>query len=217
MATSKSKNKVVSKELIMEAFMEWCLENNKYPESFYPLQKQTGIAESEIYQYFNSSKQILQEIWENQHIQTVDMLQKSEEFSSYSGREKILAYYFSWIEHLMQHRSFFLFSLQQDKKPSLKKPSWVQHQIEFFDSVLQESMQNGEIESRKFISEKYKEAFGLNSMFILKQWEKDESTKFQTTDQAIEKSVNLVFDLLGKSPLDSMIDFGKFLFKQKTF
>jgi hypothetical protein len=32
---------------------------------------------------------------------------------------------------------------------------------------------------------------------------------------AIEKSVNLAMDLMGKSPLDAALDFGKFLFQNK--
>jgi hypothetical protein len=33
------------------------------------------------------------------------------------------------------------------------------------------------------------------------------------TDAAIEKSANLMLELMGKSALDSFIDFGKFLFQ----
>ena len=34
------------------------------------------------------------------------------------------------------------------------------------------------------------------------------------TDEAIEKSVNLAFDIIGKGVLDNALDFGKFLFQQ---
>ena len=35
------------------------------------------------------------------------------------------------------------------------------------------------------------------------------------TDIAIEKSINTVFDVFDNTPLDNIIDFGKFLFKEK--
>jgi hypothetical protein len=43
----------------------------------------------------------------------------------------------------------------------------------------------------------------------------DTSNAFEKTDAAIEKSVNLAMDLMGKSPLDAALDFGKFLFQNK--
>jgi hypothetical protein len=36
---------------------------------------------------------------------------------------------------------------------------------------------------------------------------------FEKTDAAIEKSVNLAFDLIGKGILDNALDFGKFLYQ----
>jgi ubiquinone biosynthesis protein COQ9 len=49
----------------------------------------------------------------------------------------------------------------------------------------------------------------------LKFWIDDTSNAFEKTDAAIEKSVNLAMDLMGKSPLDAALDFGKFLFQNK--
>jgi hypothetical protein len=46
-------------------------------------------------------------------------------------------------------------------------------------------------------------------------WIKDNSKGFEATDAAIEKSVNLGFDLVGPGPLDSIIDFGRFLISQR--
>ena len=42
------------------------------------------------------------------------------------------------------------------------------------------------------------------------------SKSFEKTDAAIEKSVNLIMELMGKSALDSMFDLGKFLFQNVT-
>ncbi|MFB0910922.1 MAG: TetR/AcrR family transcriptional regulator, partial [Flavobacterium sp.] len=43
----------------------------------------------------------------------------------------------------------------------------------------------------------------------------DVSPKFEKTDIYIEKSVNLSFELMDTAPLDSLIDLGKFIFKEK--
>jgi len=55
----------------------------------------------------------------------------------------------------------------------------------------------------------------LQLLFVIGFWIKDDSIAFEKTDAAIEKAVNLSFDLMGKGPLDAMLDFGKFLYQNK--
>jgi hypothetical protein len=49
----------------------------------------------------------------------------------------------------------------------------------------------------------------------IKFWLDDSSAAFEKTDLYIEKSVNASFDLLNTIPLESVLDFGKFLVKEK--
>ncbi|MFT6930871.1 MAG: hypothetical protein ACJAQ7_002366 [Sediminicola sp.] len=42
----------------------------------------------------------------------------------------------------------------------------------------------------------------------------DSSPAFEKTDLAIEKSVTTIFDLFDNTPLESILDFGKFLYKE---
>jgi hypothetical protein len=52
--------------------------------------------------------------------------------------------------------------------------------------------------------------------FLLIFWKDDTSAGFEKTDAAIEKSVNLAFDLIGKGAVDSIFDFAKFLYQTKV-
>jgi hypothetical protein len=52
-------------------------------------------------------------------------------------------------------------------------------------------------------------------MFLLKFWIDDSSAEFEKTDIAIEKSVNTIFDVFDNTPLEQVIDFGKFLYKER--
>ena len=45
----------------------------------------------------------------------------------------------------------------------------------------------------------------------------DSSAAFEKTDIYIEKSVNATFELMNIAPIDSLIDFGKFIFKEKIY
>ena len=78
-----------------------------------------------------------------------------------------------------------------------------------------EGKETQEIANRPVISDRYDEALWIQVLFVLKYWLDDNSPRFEKTDAAIEKSVNLAFDLMGKSALDSFLDFAKFLYQNK--
>ena len=60
-----------------------------------------------------------------------------------------------------------------------------------------------------------KESAWLQLLVTMKFWLDDTSSSFEKTDIFIEKSVKASFDLIDTTPLKSIIDFGKFLFKEK--
>ena len=60
-----------------------------------------------------------------------------------------------------------------------------------------------------------KESAWIQFLMILKFWLEDESAAFEKTDIFIEKSVKAGFELMNITPIESVIDFGKFLFKEK--
>ena len=61
----------------------------------------------------------------------------------------------------------------------------------------------------------FSEGAWIQLLFLLKFWMEDSSAGFEKTDMAIEKSVRTVFDLFDTNSFDSVIDFGKFLWKEK--
>ena len=52
-------------------------------------------------------------------------------------------------------------------------------------------------------------------LYLINGWLNDNSTAFTKTDQAIEKSVNLGFDIMGRNLFDSAFDFLKFVVTQR--
>jgi hypothetical protein len=48
---------------------------------------------------------------------------------------------------------------------------------------------------------------------VLSFWIKDTSAGFEKTDEAIEKGVNVTYNLFQRSPVDDLFEYGKFLFK----
>lgn len=214
---AKTTKSAPNRETLLQAFKNYVIEHETLPGNFFKIAKELKTDESYFYKEFSSPKVADEAVWKACHDETCQTLLESPEYENYSGREKTLAYFYTWIEVLLNNRSYVLTSLNLRKSDPIQwsKTEWVSAQKDFFNSLIQDSIQKGEIQDRKYLSDKYKDGFALTAYFIMNTWKNDSSNKFQLTDQAIEKSVNLLFDLTGKSPLDSMLDFGKFIFTQK--
>ena len=74
----------------------------------------------------------------------------------------------------------------------------------------QEKLQN-------FQEKAFQETSWIQLLLALKFWIDDSSPAFEKTDIYIEKSVKASFELMNIVPLDSLIDFGKFIFKEKIY
>ncbi|MEJ2006194.1 MAG: TetR family transcriptional regulator C-terminal domain-containing protein [Cyclobacteriaceae bacterium] len=88
--------------------------------------------------------------------------------------------------------------------------------MDYVQEIINEGRETEEIKDRKYISDKYKDGLWLQTMFIINFWLKDDSESFEKTDAAIEKAVNLSYDLMGAGPLDKMLDFAKFLYQNRV-
>jgi hypothetical protein len=86
----------------------------------------------------------------------------------------------------------------------------------YVESVLNAGKTNGEVAKRPYLDKRYPQIFWFHMAFLLIFWKDDTSAGFEKTDAAIEKSVNLAFDLIGKGAVDSVIDFAKFLYQTKV-
>lgn len=188
------------------------------PASVYKFSLDMGIREEEFYQFFGSFDAIEKRIWKSFIEKTTARLHADDTFSRFSAREKILSFYFTLLEELRANRSFVLLQLQPVKRmestPAFLKDFRDSFEI-FISGMLLFGKQNGEIANRPFIDERYPQLFWLHMGFILLFWKNDDSAGFEKTDAAIEKSVNLAFDLIGKGAVDSAFDFGKFLFQNR--
>jgi hypothetical protein len=106
-------------------------------------------------------------------------------------------------------------------KKGLKTPEQLKESKQIFEEfsieLIQEGLESGEISDRKFISDRYKDALWIQVAFLLNFWIKDYSAAFEKTDEAIEKGVNVTFDLFQRTPIDNLLDYGKFLAQNAGF
>ncbi len=206
------------KTQIIETFIRLKLEENKAVNNVYLFAKEMGMEEKEFYNHFASLEAVEANIFHNWFELVQQEVSKADIWDSYSAREKFLSFFFAWIEKLKENRSFvnMLWKVSQPiPKPPAFMDSTKEAFINFAKDVLDQGIQSKEIEDRKYLSNKYADAMWLNLLFVTNFWIKDNSDAFEKTDAAIEKSVNLAFDLMSKSALDSMLDLGKFLFQNR--
>lgn len=215
--TRKSANKS-SADKIRSSYVEYVLVNDKRPASVYKFCLDIGIKEDEFYQLVGSFEGLERLIWNGFIEGTVDRLKRDESFNSFNSREKILAFYYSLFEVFNHNRSYVLFQIENSKKPELV-PEYLRgfkaSFESFFELILNEGKSRGEIAERPVLDKRYPQLFWIHFGFILLFWKDDGSAGFQNTDAAIEKSVNLALDLIGKGAVDTAIDFAKFLYQNK--
>jgi len=201
---------------ITKGYREYLLTEGKQPPSVFKFCKDIGLSEEEFYKYFGSFDALEKEIWKGFIDKTSKRLESDEAYLTFTSREKILTFYFALAELLKTDRSFVLHQLKSIKSPGMT-PNFLKSFKTSFEGwitgVLNEGKSTGEVAKRPFIDERYQGLFWLHLMFILQFWSKDESPEFEKTDAAIEKSVNLAFELIGKGVLDNALDFGKFIYQ----
>ncbi|WP_042277265.1 TetR family transcriptional regulator C-terminal domain-containing protein [Nonlabens tegetincola] len=217
-AKKTTKKKIPNRQDIITAYMEYVLEHEKEPKSVYKFAKENKMEEQEFYAHFGSIEGLRKEIWNTFFTMTMDVAHKNEDYAHFSNREKMLTFFYTFFELLTMNRSYVLFTLhgkqsmmnKMDELKGLRK-----HVKDFARTLIQErneSKTNILLERSESI---YSEGAWIQMLFLLKFWMDDDSPGFEKTDMAIEKSVNTIFDVFDNTPLDAVLDFGKFLWKER--
>ncbi|SHF77795.1 DNA-binding transcriptional regulator, AcrR family [Flavobacterium segetis] len=217
MATKKIK---VTKDRIVSLYMDYVLEHSEKPKSVYIFSKMNDFSETEFYAFFGTIESIEKEIFKMFVEKTVDLLNLNQEYVMYDMKSKMLSFYFTFFEILTANRSYVVLVLKEHnnnlKKLSLLaglKLSFKNYLIEIITDdfrTQQERLQN-------FQEKAFQESSWFQLLLTMKFWLDDSSPSFEKTDIYIEKSVKANFELMNIAPIDSLIDFGKFIFKEKIY
>lgn len=215
--TSTAKTKI-SKDKIISAYMETVLMTEHRPKSVFKFCKENNFKESEFYSFFTSFEVLQKEIWVSFFRHTMHLSQEVEEYEASENKEKMLTFFYTFFEMLTANRSYVLFALEESKDV-MKNMSQLKdlrtHIKKFAASLIEERNDTLQLKVLKHPAKIYAEGAWLQTLVILKYWMNDSSPSFEKTDLVIEKSVRVIFDVFETSPLESMIDFGKFMWKEK--
>lgn len=214
MAKKKSK----SSADIISYYMDYVQQHNAQPTSIYNFAKANNFEEQEFYKYFGNFNALEQSIFKEFFDNAYNLLEKNEDFKSFDSRNKLLSFYYTFFEILTMNRSFVVYMLKRDKDHLQKHRSLLKLKerftlfIKHLDIVVFE-VKEEKLEKAQNMS--IQQSAWLQLMITIKFWLEDTSPSFEKTDIFIEKAVNTSFDLIDIKPLKSIIDLGKFLYKEK--
>ncbi|WP_420572826.1 TetR family transcriptional regulator C-terminal domain-containing protein [Kordia sp.] len=213
-----AKKKNITALFIISAYMDYVLEHGEQPKNVYAFAKENNFDEAKFYEFFSSFKALEENIFTTFGNNTIELLSKSEEFETFDARNKLLSFYYTFFEQFTANRSYVVHSLTADKKPlqSLHLLKGLKHVFtDFVEHLDLKTLDLNQERLEKIQNRAINETAWIQFMLTIKFWLDDTSASFDKTDQYIEKSVNASFDLIDNTPLKSIVDFGKFIFKEK--
>jgi hypothetical protein len=211
---------MANSEKIIIGYIDFQLMNGRLPHSVLELTKKIKITEKAFYEHFSSLSAVSQQIPLSDLKAALERLHNDPNYHEFSEREKLLGLFFTMFEEMKNNRSYYLFNYSKIQKIGEQANDWkpflneLESQVE---GILSDAKKSEEIKDRPFIGEHYSKGFKLVFTYLFRVWLNDDSQGFTTTDAAIEKSINLSFDMLQSNQFDSLLDFGKFAIKTKVF
>ncbi len=199
----------------VNAYKEHVLEHGNRPASVFLFAKHCGHSEKVFYEHFASFDALEESYWQIIVDKVRQHIEAQEVYEGYSARERLLFFYFTAFEHLLEERSFVAYLLPAKVHPDrVGEARNMAHAIRpFIDDLLLKARQDKEIVDRPLIGERYGQGLAYQWPWLVRYWLNDRSKGFEQTDAAVEKTVSLAFELMDRNPLDSIVDFGKFLYQ----
>ncbi|MBL4704363.1 MAG: hypothetical protein JKY54_07570 [Flavobacteriales bacterium] len=207
-------------DLLKGEYLNVLLKTGKEPITPFSFVDEIGIDEQEFYAHYNTFRALEKDIWADIFLHVKSGLEADSEFSSYSGREKVLSFFYTLVEVYKLNRSLVMFRFAELPRQNIDPwflEKFKEHFLDLIKSVLEDALEAEEVTSRPMISDRYKDALWIQVLYISRIWVNDDSEAYQTTDAGIEKTVNLAFELMRKGPVDLLIDFAKFAYQNKAY
>ena len=205
---------------ITQSYIDYVLTKGERPPSVYVFAKKNKMSEAAFYSFYASFDALEQGVWADLAKTAITEVKSQEVWAGYTGRERMLSFFYAFFELLKSSRSFAVYSLNQTPN-GLASPRVLEKLktafLEFSDELLAEGLESGELADRKFFTKRYKDALWAQFGFVLNFWLRDTSAGFEKTDEAIEKGLTVTFDLFERSPIDRLFEYGKFIAQNSDF
>ena len=208
----------LTKSDIIDRYSDYCLMHGHKPATVYKFAKENGFEEADFYKFFASFNSLERFYFVEMFNHALETLEPSPTYADFGGVEKLSAFYFTFFEIATANRSFVVYSLNEGSNTfdNIRKLKELRAEFgKYAQAVLDKPFELKNQKADKFQGDALREAAWLQFLSIFKFWLKDSSPGFEKTDIFIEKSVKASNDLVYNSPIGSLFDLGKFIFKEK--
>ena len=202
---------------MMDAYTKQLLIDGEAPKSVFQFTEKHKWKEKDFYEHYASFKDLESRVFVVFYDQAMKMLVSDKSFDSFDAQNKLLSFYFTYFEILTANRSlvFILLNEGQFSFQNFEMLQPLKHQYkEMIASLDIQGMQVNNEKLDKLQNAGITEGSWGQFLMTLKFWMNDTSKNFEKTDVFIEKSLRASFELMETRPLQSVVDFGKFLFKE---
>lgn len=203
---------------IQVAYLDFVTQSSRRPNSARELCEETELDLEFFNQHFKNLVAVEKSLWLNWFEETLEVLESSEEYAQYSAQERLFAFLYTWLETMEPHVEYIKLApryFNVFRPDELVLSSFKKSYLAYTADLAELAKATGELLNRPVVEKIYPETFWLQLVFTLNYWLKDDSEDKAKTDEAIERSVSLAFEWMGRNPLDSIFEFGKFLLEKK--
>jgi hypothetical protein len=206
-----------SKEQILDRYAEHLRENGTRPKSVFTFCKDLQISEEDFFRCYGSFDAVEEEFWRRMIQNVIASVTAGPEWAGFGARQRTLAFLFGFLEASLRVRSILL--IRKESFRPLCRITWLRgfgdaHK-EFMRGVLAHGHDTNEIAERGALASVYPDLFFTHLLAVIDFHLADTSVGFERTDAFVEKTVNLVFDLIRTQAIDSAFDLVRFLIPRR--
>ncbi|WP_417429088.1 TetR family transcriptional regulator C-terminal domain-containing protein [Halpernia sp.] len=213
----------LDKKAILNKYSDYILRHNHSPKNIYSFCEDNEMSENDFYIFFANFEEVEKEFLVYFFEESLFLLGDDLNYSQMDDKTKLLSLYYTYFEQLTMNRSLIMVILKK-KNPLERLKKLSKLKVMFIDLIktlnivtMSNDLENSKLEKlEKYKNKGVEELFWNNFLVTLKFWMDDTSSSFEKTDIFIEKSVEASFELINTKPLEKLLDFGKFIWKEKV-
>lgn len=208
-----------SKEDIIELFMEYvCVHGLDISiDDFCKVKK---VNPDQFIEHLGTIEEAEKIVWEELMIAAIRTVNADPHYATFSKRDRLLSLYYTFFENCSLNEPFLEVSIEHHGKLNaisvLKKLKL--HFTEYIQGIHEQPiipLGNYEDKINQISNTAVSEAYYAQLLFLIDFWINDDSNEHEKTDIAIEKTVKASMDLVDYTPIKSVLDFGKFMWKER--
>ncbi len=208
-----------TKEDIIELFMEY-VSVHGLDVTMEDLCKAKKIKAEEFILHLDSIAKAEAAVWEELMLAAIRTVNADPQYASFSKRDRLLSLYYTFFENCSLNQPFLEVSIEHHGRLNMLRvlKKLKVHFADFIETIHEQPIiPIGQADDKinQVTNTAVSEAYYTQLLFLLDFWKNDQSADHEKTDVAIEKTVKASMDLIDYTPIKSVIDFGKFIWKER--